>query len=312
MKILFVCSGNTKEGDAIIKNQGNSLINIGDYRIEYYFIKGKGICGYLKKILPLRKYLKQNNFDVIHAHYSLSAFIASLAGARPLVVSLMGSDVKSGWFYKWIIRVFNYCFFWKVIMVKSEDMKEALGMKKVFVMPNGVDLGRFKPLDKIECQLKLGWNVNRRHLLFAANPERYEKNYALVESAVNIINDANIQIHFLKNIPNAETPFWYNAADVVILTSLWEGSPNAIKEAMACNCPIVATRVGDVEWLFGDEVGCFLTDFDINICVRQINEAILFSRENGKTNGRRRINMLGLDSKNVAGKLEDIYKSILD
>ena len=175
MKILFICSGNTKEGDAIIRNQGNSLINIGDYRVEYYTIKGKGIRGYLKKILPLRKYLKRNNFDVIHAHYSLSAFVASFAGARPLVVSLMGSDVKSGWFYKWVIRIFNYCFSWKVIMVKSEDMKEALGMKAVLVMPNGVDLVRFKPLDKIECQLKLGWDINREHLLFAAHPGRYEK-----------------------------------------------------------------------------------------------------------------------------------------
>ncbi|WP_294142904.1 glycosyltransferase [uncultured Sanguibacteroides sp.] len=311
MRVLFVCSGNTKEGiSPIIKNQANSLEKEG-CKIEYYTIKGKGLWGYLKNVLPLRRFFKQNDVDIVHAHYSLSAFAASLAGAKPLIVSLMGSDVQAGYCYKFIIRIFAFLFSWKVIIVKSEDMKEMLGVRRALVIPNGVDLERFKPLDKIECQKRLGWNINKKHLLFAANPGRYEKNYSLVESAIDIINDANIQIHFLKNIPNAETPFWYNAADVVILTSLWEGSPNAIKEAMACCRPIVVTKVGDVEWLLEKENGCFLIDFDISICTRQINEAIAFSQKNGKTNGRRRINMLGLDSKSVAEEIECIYKSML-
>ncbi|MCR9010687.1 glycosyltransferase family 4 protein [Gabonibacter chumensis] len=311
MKVLFVSSGNSDRGiSPIIRNQGDSLEKEG-CRIEYYTIEGKGFWGYLKNVLPLRRFLKQYDFDIVHAHYSLSVFVASLAGAKPLIASLMGSDVQAGCYYKYVIRVFTFLFSWKVIIVKSEDMKKMSGIRKVLVIPNGVSLERFKPLDKTESRKRLGWDLNRKHLLFAADPGRYEKNYSLVESAINVINDANIQIHFLKNIPNAETLFWYNAADVVLLASLWEGSPNAIKEAMACNCPIVATRVGDIEWLLNNEEGCFLTNFNVDDCVEQIQNALCFCQENDKTNGRKRISDLGLESKSIAKRIIEIYNNIL-
>ena len=95
MKLLFVSSGNSKNGiSTIIKNQGVSLKN-QDIELDFFTIEGKGIKGYLKSIPYLKKQLKENKYDIVHAHYSLSAFTASLAGAKPLIVSLMGSDVKS-------------------------------------------------------------------------------------------------------------------------------------------------------------------------------------------------------------------------
>ena len=141
MNILFISSGNSTSGlSPIILNQGNSLVSIGN-SVSYYSIKGKGLKGYLRNIKPLKKYLKENKFDIIHAHFVWCGIIASLAGAKPLVVSLMGSDVKGNLMNKLLSIVFIKLF-WDKTVVKSEDMRRSLYISKVSVIPNGVDFNR--------------------------------------------------------------------------------------------------------------------------------------------------------------------------
>ena len=102
MRVLFVSSGNSVKGiSPIIKNQGDSLVDMG-VDLTYFTIKGKGFKGYSNSVFKLKKVLNKNEYDIIHAHYSLSAIVASFAGAKPLVVSLMGSDVKHNNYYKYI------------------------------------------------------------------------------------------------------------------------------------------------------------------------------------------------------------------
>lgn len=303
MKVLFVCSGN-KGLNPIIKNQGDSLIAKG-ISLDYFLIKGKGFSGYLRNIKILNNYLKENKYDIIHSHYSLTAFVASMAFAKPLVVSLMGSDVKKGNIYRIVIKFFAFLFSWKEIIVKSEDMKQSLGIKKTKVIPNGVNLDRFKELSQEECIEILGWNKNKKHILFPSNPQRLEKNYKLLEESVR---GMNADIHYFVNVPNEKTPYWYNAANVVVMTSLWEGSPNAIKEAMSCNCPIVCTDVGDVKWLFGKTEGCFISKWDREDLKSKIVEALAFD---GRTKGRFRILALNLSSNQVAKTIISIYKDII-
>lgn len=309
MKVLFVSSGNSGSVSPIIKNQGDSLARAG-VDIIYYLIKGKGIKGYFKSIIPLRRYLKNNSFDAIHAHYSLSAFVASLAGAKHLIVSLMGSDVKSSKCYKFLIRFFASFFSWKSIIVKSQDMYDDLGIIKAVIIPNGVDTERFKPMDKEGCQKKLSWDISKKHILFTSNPDRIEKNYKLALDSVNLIKNYEVELHYMKGVPNEETPIWYNAADVVLLTSLWEGSPNAIKEATVCNRPIVSTDVGDVRWNIGDTRGCYICSYEPQDCAVKIKQALMFSENEKATNGRKHIDELGLDNKMVAKKIIEIYKNI--
>lgn len=306
MKVLFVSSGN-RGISPIVRNQGDSLCSQGVV-VEYFPIKGKGIIGYLSNVSRLRKFLRDNSFDIVHAHYSLTAFVASLAMARPLIVSLMGSDVKKGFIYRMIIQFFAFCFSWKTIIVKSEDMKASLKIDRAKVIPNGVDMNRFCESDSNECKKELGWNTNMKHILFPANIARPEKNYKLLKQAVDKLGDKNIEVHWFNKVPNEETPLWYNAADVVVMTSLWEGSPNAIKEAMACNRPIVSTIVGNVEWLLGETKGCYFTDYSANNCAEKIRTALSFK---GRTNGRQRIIDLGLGHDMVAKQLISIYNDVL-
>jgi glycosyltransferase involved in cell wall biosynthesis len=311
MRILFISSGNSENGiSPIIYNQGQSLIKAGE-SVEYFTIKGKGLFGYFKFIPQIWKHLKQNKYDIIHAHYSLSAFAASLAGAKPLVVSLMGSDVKAKFWYKWIIYIFYKCS-WSKTIVKSEEMKTALGLKKVQVIPNGVDFSVFYHMDKKHCQQSLGWDPTKTHILFPSNPKRFEKNYQLLEKSLAFIEDTEIIIHALVDVPNNKIATYLNAADLIVLTSLWEGSPNVIKEAMTCNKTIVSTNVGDVAWLFGSGSGHFITNFTPEDVANKILLALEYSEKNKETKGRDRIIDLGLDSKSIAKKIITIYKETLN
>jgi len=306
MNILFVSSGNSQVGiSPIVKNQGESLRKQG-VEIDYFTIKGKGIKGYLKNVKPLKQYLKQNQFDIVHAHYSMSAFVASLAGAKPLVVSLMGSDVKSDNYFKFIIRLFNQ-FSWSKIIVKSEDMKNDLGISKVEIIPNGVDFCMFKPLNQEDCKTKLSWDKDKTQILFAANPQRQEKNYKLTIAAFDLLNLNHCELKELVNVPNDQVSLYHNAADVVLLTSLWEGSPNVIKEAMACNIPIVSTNVGDVRKVIGKTEGCYLTTFEPEDVADKIKKALAFGK---KTRGREDIRHL--ESSVVAKKIINLYRKTLD
>lgn len=305
MKVLFISSGNSANGiSPIILNQGQSLIKHG-VCVDYFTIKGKGLIGYLKFIPKVRKYIKQNKYDIVHAHYSLSAFVASLAGAGPLIISLMGSDVKSKSLYRLSIKVFNWIF-WSAIIVKSEDMKTSLGLETALVIPNGVDIDKFVPINREEALAYTKWDRTKTHVLFAANPNRFEKNYGLAQDAFKLINEPNIELHSLIDVKNEHMPFYINASDVVLLTSLWEGSPNVIKEAMACNRPIVCTDVGDVKYLFKGVDGCYVTSFN----EEDINQKILLALRFSKTQGINRIEQLELDANSVAKKLIAHYRNV--
>jgi len=314
MKVLFVSrEKKINRIHPIVFNQGESLKKNG-VDITYYTIRGRGIFGYLKSIPLLRNEIKRKETDIIHSHFSLSGIVSVFAGSVPVCTSLMGSDLKRSNFFKLPIQWISK-YLWDFVIVKSLDMKNALGLKEnIEVVPNGVDTERFAPMCKSDCLKKLGWNSERKHIFFAANPKRPEKNYSLFEQSVSLLKDdyPEIKVHFLENIPNEIMPVYLNAADVICLSSLWEGSPNVIKEAISCNRPVVSTDVGNVKRLFGDLKGHFLSE---NSSPEHYSEklkmAIDFSEHKGNTNGRSRIYELELDSDSVAKRIIKIYKKIL-
>lgn len=311
MHILFISSSlPSGEPSPIIASQADSIRALG-CDIEYYTLKEKGLKGYLREIFILRKFLQKNKFDIYHAHYGLSAIVATLAGAKPLVVSLMGSDVKEGGWQKWLIKKFVKER-WKKTIAKSKELAELVGTAYCETIPNGVDFDEFKPLSLELSRPKLSLHENKTYVLFGSNPERPEKNVELAKKAIELIGDDDIELIYLKDVVHADVPLWLNAANVVVLSSLWEGSPNVIKEAMACNRPIVSTLVGDVEWLFGSEPGHFIAGFDAHDYASKLQLALAYAQEHGSTKGGERIIQLGLDSKTVASKIISIYKKVIN
>jgi len=310
LKVLFVSSQNRKTINPIVKSQGESLANKG-LKVDYFGIKGRGIWGYLSNINALSSEIRKLNPDIIHAHYSLSGIVAGITVKhKPLVVSLMGSDTKSGYFEKQITRFFSK-YIWDKIIVKSHSMYKDLAYSNAIIIPNGVDLSLFTPVDHGELKEKFNFPKNKIVILFLANPERPVKNYQLAEDAINIIGSEYLSLQVRYGLTQKIVPEILNAADIVLLTSKWEGSPNIVKEAMACNVPVVATDVGDIRWLFGNEPGYFISGFSPQEMAFNINKAAEFIKTTRKTEGRNRIKILGLDSETTANKIISIYKSLL-
>lgn len=307
MNILFVQSGNNGEGiNPIIVNQAESIIPLG-VNIEYYSLIGKGFLGYLRNIRGLRTKVKSGKYNIVHAHYLFCGVICSFSGAKRIVVSLMGSDLYLSPLLKWVAKIFS-SLFWDKVIVKSKEMSDYLKIKKSIVMPNGVDLKKFQWLSRHALQQKLLYKPDKSHILFVADPKRKEKNYKLALEAMSFLDPNQFELHVVFGIENCLIVEYINASNVLLLTSQWEGSPNIVKEAMACNCPIVATKVGDIPWLFEDVEGCFLAPFDPLIISNQIKEAILINQ----SNGRDKIIRLGLNSETVALKLIDVYKTLVN
>lgn len=305
-KVLFVGSGNTPDGISIIvKNQGESLRRMG-VDVDYFAIKGRGLKGYLRNIPTMKDYIKENNFDIIHAHYSLSAYVASLAGAKPLIVSLMGSDIQKKLPGKLILKSF-YLMSWQSLIVKSNRMKKKLGLKKCHIIPNGVNFELLRPIKKSTALAHVDFNPRKRHVVFISDPLRYEKNYKLAKQAVDLLKREDVELNVVSGVSYEKIPYYLNAADVLILTSLWEGSPNVIKEAMACNLPIVSTDVGDVGELTGKTEGCYMASFEPEDVAEKLKMALSFGK---RTDGREHIRHL--DSHEIAGKIKKLYEEVLE
>jgi glycosyltransferase involved in cell wall biosynthesis len=287
----------------LIKNQAISLEKKG-CQVEYYVIQGKGYMGYLKNIPSLRKKIKEANYDVLHAHYSLSGFILSLSSLflnqSKKIVSLMGSDTQILGIKRFIIQIFHYLF-WDATIVKTQKMKEELNLKTAHVIPNGVNLNSF---DLHQDNIK-------NTVLFAADPSRKSKNFLLAKAAIEHLESLNykdVEFKIKFNISHQEMIKEIQSAGCVLLTSLWEGSPNIIKEAMACNRPIVSTKVGDVHWLLQGVFGCFIVNSNAKDVGEGIISSLQFSNQQGQTNGRSKLIQLGLDSESIADRLIEIYR----
>ncbi len=306
MKILFICSG--KNGVSIlVRSQAESLKN-KEIELKIFSIRGKGVWGYLKNIPELKKQITIFKPDIIHSHYSFCGIIAVFASWKiPIVISLMGSDTHQSKIMKFIIKLFSD-YKWTKTIVKSEDMKTRLGLKNAVVLANGVDLNLFHPLDKKECRQKIGWDLDDKYVLFVSNPDRKEKNFALAQATIDRIKINSVELKIIYHIDHSQMPVYLNAADVLILTSKWAGSPNIVKEAMACNVPVVATKVGDIEYLFGNTEGYYYTDPDPDKLAEIINYVL---NNDIKPDGRQRIIDLKLDSESVANKLIQLYQEVL-
>lgn len=313
MKVLFISSGRQGDVNPIIRNQGESLRKAG-VDLEYYVVAGRGWKSYMKSLRPLRAMIKAGKYDVIHAHYSWTAYMASAATAgfnEPMVVSLMGNDILDHWWYPGLARMVAALKPWKAVIVKSQEMRVRVGMPRAIVVPNGVNMERFREKPKQESQAMLGWDMAMTHVLFPARQEDTRKNWPLAEGAVKKLNASGkytIQLHQMKGVKNEDTPIWYNAADAVVLPSFYEGSANAVKEAMACNTPIVTTDMGDCRERIEGVDGCYVAKtYETEEFAELLGKALAFG---GKTSGRERLLDDGIADYQIAQRLIDIYERV--
>jgi glycosyltransferase involved in cell wall biosynthesis len=296
-----------------VKEQIESLQKEG-VECDIYYSNGKEHGkwkAHVASIRPVRKLLRQQKYDLIHCHHSISALILLLAGGaiRNKCIVSYQNDPNREPGGKWVFRLL-YPFF-NIIIVKNPS--EYLKKKKVIYLPNGTNSDFFIPMDKKKCKEELGWEQDKHYLLFVDSNagRRTQKRHDRFEKVIELLSQKRKDIvpFEVTKIPREKMPVYFNACDLHIITSDFEGSPNSVKECMCCNTPVVSTDVGNVREMIGDIPGCYVTN---NMDARELAdcvEKIIDSQTEFK--GRELFLAKGYDMKKVAHKLVELYKSII-
>jgi hypothetical protein len=172
-----------------------------------------------------------------------------------------------------------------------------------------VDTNRFQPFDQMEARRRLGWPSDKKTILFASVERHPRKRPELARQAVSRLSDfgVNAEIRLMHGVPHQEVPWWLNASDALLLTSVHEGSANIVKEALACNVPIVSVDVGDVRERLCDVRGCaVVTDAEPTELARALHEVL---RDGHRSDGRAHLGDLTVQA--VAMRLLSIYSSLI-
>jgi glycosyltransferase involved in cell wall biosynthesis len=227
----------------------------------FSFPPGRG--EYIPATRRLRSLLRRRRFDLVHAHYGLAGWCARLAGARPLLVTFHGTDVRHG-----IVGPLSRRLAWRVELVAavSRALFEAEngrpGLPPVpgsAVLPCGPDLSRFGPLARARARAELGLDPAGRFLFFPANPARPEKRH---DRAAELAAACDAELLNGGSIEPERMPLWLNAANAVLVTSDYEGFGMAAIEALACDVPVLSTPVGIAPYALAGIGGCLCAPFD--------------------------------------------------
>ncbi len=246
---------------------------------------------YVEGVQRFWRQLREHDYDLIHAHYVFSGIVARLQRRYPLLVSFHGAAEMVGWvglLCKALAPLVD------AVTVTSEQHKRDLGRRDAHVVPCGVDLDLFVPLPRREARKQLGLPAEAKLVLFVGIL-RPEKRLDVIQSAVDILQrqDPSVQLIVATGLPHERIPLYMNACDVFALASDHEGSPVVVKEAMACNLPIVSVDVGDVAQVIAGIEGCYICGRNPADMADKLKQAL----DRGKrTTGRRVIQSLGLDA----------------
>jgi glycosyltransferase involved in cell wall biosynthesis len=234
----------------------------------------------------------------------LSGVVASLAGAKPLLVTIMGSELYMNNTLRRVM-VFFIRHVWRKVLVQSEQMKAIAGGDHTVVLPNGVDINRFTSVSREEALRKTGYKTGK-HIIWVSDPLRPEKNFKLAGDTVALLRDSEIKLEVINGKAYEEIPLYFRAADALLLTSRWEGSPNVVKEALAAGLPVVSVDVGDVKDFLNGVEGCYITESKPEAVADGLKKALSYNKQ---TNG---IDMVKhLDMKIISDRIIDVYNSII-
>lgn len=307
MRILVVASYNQGRFAPFIVEQVEALKRVG-CEIVFFGVKGKGVKGYLKNLSALKKEILSFCPDVIHAHYGLSGLLTNLQRKVPVVTTYHGSDINDKKvlpFSKMAMRLSDWNIF-----VSRKTMEIAYPTSKRFsLLPCGVELCDFQLIEKKEARHLIGLDDRKVYVLFAGAFENPVKNAVLAKEIVGLLHDNRVELLELNGYSREQVNVLMCAADAFLLTSFSEGSPQVIKEAMACGCPIISVDVGDVKERLEGVEGCFVsTTYKSHELARLLKMALSFEN---RTQGRERLIADGLENIVVAQQLVGIYEKVV-
>lgn len=301
-----------------IKSQVDSLIEQG---VEVDVIRprpGPMPWRYAKAVAQVFFRTLTGHYDIIHGHYGLWCLVARLQWTTPVVASFLGTDLLGDplgdgryarkhalvvRFSQWLSQRMD------AVIVKSQEMRDLVPARHVFVLPNGVDFDLFRPASRAEARAALGWKPDGYYVLFANDPGIPRKGFALAQAAIERLRASGLSAELVvaNGMPQTEVVRRMNASNALLLTSIHEGSPNVVKEAMACDIPVVSTDVGDVAQVVERTVGCAVCPRDPDALAAALETAL---RHTEPTTGRTDIKHL--DREVVARQVIAIYQAVIN
>jgi glycosyltransferase involved in cell wall biosynthesis len=261
---------------SFVASQMDSIAASG-VEVTVEFIDGRNSAWrYGLAIAAVRRKALAGGFDLVHAHHGLTGFVASFQ-PLPLVVSFCGDDILGTPHARGGLTLKSRCIQRlshfaarraDAIICKAHVLRDRLpreaNRKRAFVIPNGVDTSRFWPGDRSEARARLHLDPSERLILFPSTPTERRKRLDRAEAAVGRLRARGVGARLLvvQRVPPAHMPDYYRAADCLLLTSEWEGSPNVVKEAICCDLPVVSVDVGDVARWSALAPGCRIVGRD--------------------------------------------------
>jgi glycosyltransferase involved in cell wall biosynthesis len=311
---------NSDETSSIVADQVTSLRRLGWKVVVGVVDDRTSIPGILRNVRRLATQVAHVKPSVVHAQYgTVTAAIAHcVRGERPLIVSFTGEDLLGStepgvvwWLRSRMGRRISLFAARRAdaITVKSQNLKTALPAdlrRKATVLPDGVDMEFFAPLDRAEARQKLGWGNDRVVLFASSRGKRAVKNLPLAQASMNELRrqGTKARLAIISSATRQEVLWMLNAADCLLVTSHHEGSPNIVKEAMACKLPVVSVPCGDVvQRLVGLSPGR-IVDYNAGELAAAMAEVLVAG---SRSNGRQRLESQGLAISAISERLAAIY-----
>jgi teichuronic acid biosynthesis glycosyltransferase TuaC len=250
---------------SFVRDQVEALRRTGEVDLDVFAFEPGGYRAYTRASRELGRRFRGERFDIVHAHFGLSAWPARAVPARGRVVTLHGTDLEHPRSRAITLAGLRFS---NVVGVTSKPLTRriprwACSPRHVKVLPAGVDLGRFKRIERAEARRNLGLDPAGRYVLFPADPARPEKRFDRARQLLD--GDGAIQLLTLGDVEPAEVPTHVNAANAVVVTSERESFGLATLEALACDVPVLSTPVGVAPDALQGVAGALCEPFDAGV-----------------------------------------------
>lgn len=304
MKVLVVARYKDSGFAPFVTEQVDALTEAG-VECRFFPVRSRGMAGYLRQVPALRHAIREFKPDIVHAHYGLCGLLANLQRRVPVVTTYHGSDINDLKVRRLskiavLLSAFN-------IFVSQKCIDLVKPKKNYALIPCGINLNDFPEIDKAEARMQLGLNPDGRYVLFAGAFDNSVKNAPLAKEVTERV--PGVELLELKGYSRRQVALLMQAVDAFLMTSISEGSPQVIKEALACGCPIVSVDVGDVSARVEGVSGCSVSNSqDPGQLAGLLQQTLAFQE---KTAGRERILADELDNRSVAKRLMEVYESIV-